>query len=204
MQFKIIFSFFLILLTSCKINLYRPIDNDVLNIREIELEYLYSPSNPLDTVLTLRKGDCQPNSSDYLIVIEKKGDKTISKAYSNYGEYPESPTLSSFDWDIVIDSLEKIQNQKVRPAFRGFVIEGDTSWNKIGSISGRPYWVFTLCTPEGNTQWEFDYDLKFSNPSLTRVIVSDYIFKQTYNKLFDYNSIYGELKEKKLPLIEKK
>lgn len=204
MQFKIIISLFFIALTSCKVNLYRPLDNKVLNIREIELEYLYSPSNPADTILTLRKGDCQPNSLDYLIVIEKKDDETISKAYSNYGEYPESPTLGSFDWDIVFDSLEKIQNQKVRPAFHGFVIEGDTSWNKMGSISGSPYWVFNLCTPEGNTQWEFDYDLKFSNPSLTRVIVSDYIFKQTYNRLFDYNSIYGELKERKLPLIEKK
>lgn len=204
MRFKTLAFLALTFLASCTLNVYRPLDNNVINLREKELEYRFKEENSADLSLTLRKGDCQVGSLDYLIVIEKIGDKTISKAFSNYGEYPETPSLPSFDWNIILDSLDQIKNQKEQAAYHANVIEGDTTWYERGSISGEPYWVFKLYTPERTVEWEFNYELKFSNPSLTRVRVSDYIFQQSYRRLFNVNSIYGELKEKKLPLIERR
>lgn len=193
----------LLLMTSCSINLYRPIATNVVNLDNEENNFFKTMASISDTVMTLRKSDCQINSEDYLIVIYKIKGQTKSLTFTTYGNYPKEAVLENFLWTRIINSLDSINNQKPQPSYYGTIIEGDTTWNLSGSWSGEPVWTFKLYLKTDTTTWETVSSERNENPSMAKTKISDYILAETYNKAFGIEPFYGERKYKKKPIIGK-
>jgi len=191
----------ILLMTSCSINLYRPIDTKVVNLDNEEQHFLKLVTSLSDTILTLRKSDCQINSEDYLIVVYKINGQTKSKTYTTYGNYPKEPTLENFNWIRIYNSVDSIKNQKPKPSYYGTIIEGDTTWHERGWISGEQVWTFKLYSKTDTTTWETVSTERQANPSMAATKISEYIFSETYNKIWGMTEQYGERKYKKKPII---
>lgn len=196
--------YFGLLLSSCSVNLYRPINTNVVNLDKEEQTFLKNTTSLSDTILTLRKSDCQINSEDYFIAVYKHNGRTKSKAFTTYGNYPNEPTIEGFNWDNVLSSLDSIKYQKTKPSYYGTIIEGDTTWHQSGSFSGEHVWTFKIYTKSDTTNWETVSTERQANPSMVKTKVSEYILSETYNKAFGINPLYGERKYRKKPIIGRK
>ena len=193
--------FFGLLLSSCSLNLYSPIDTNVINLDKEEQVFLKNMTSLSDTILTLRESDCEINSEDYFIVVYKLNGYTKSKAFTTYGNYPCEPNLEDFNWGNVLSSLDSIKYQKTKPSYFGSIIEGDTTWHKAGSYSGEKVWTFKVYTKSYTTIWETVSSERQANPSMARTKVSEYILSETYNKIWGMTQQYGERIYKKKPII---
>lgn len=191
------------LLTSCTVNLYRPNDPTAVDLDKVELKLLNSSGALSDTVLTLRKSDCQIKSDDYFIAVYKIQGETKSRAFTSYGNYPKEPTLDNFNWAKIIDSVDSIKNQTPELSYYGTIVEGDTTWHQSGMI-GDQVWTFKLYTKTDTTTWETDYTEIRANPSMAKTIISEYILSETYNKIWGMTELYGERNYKKKPLLGRK
>ena len=193
--------YFGFLLSSCSINLYRPIDTNVVNLDKEEQAFLKNTTSLSDTILTLRKSDCQINSEDYFIAVYKQNGQTKSKAFTTYGNYPNEPLIEGFNWDNVLSSLDSIKYQKPKPSYYGTIIEGDTTWHEGGWISGEQVWTFKVYIKSNTTTWRTVWTERQANPSMAKTKISEYILTETYNKIWGMTQLYGVRKYKKKPIL---
>jgi len=196
--------YFGLLLSSCSLNLYRPIDTNVINLDKEEQVFLKNMTSLSDTILTLRKSDCQINSEDYFIAVYKQNGYTKSKAFTTYGNYPIEPNIEGFNWGNVLSSLDSIKYQKTKPSYYGSIIEGDTTWLQRGSYSGEQVWTFKIYTKSGIANWETVFTEREANPSMAKSKISEYVLSETYNKIWGTTKLYGERKYKRKPIIGRK
>jgi len=192
--------------SACRTNLYRPINTNVVNLDKIENSYVSKLKSISDTILTLRKSDCQPNSEDYFITIHKLNGKTKSKAFTTYGNYPDEAILLEFNWDSIFNNIENINIEKPKPSFYATVIEGDTTWGPRMSFSGEQVWSLKLYCETTTIDWESVSSDRRNNPSMKKSRVTKYILTETYNKAFGWgdNALYGERELKKLPIFQRR
>lgn len=194
----------LLLLASCTVNLYRPIDITAVDLRKVERDFLSSTGAFIDTVLTLRKSDCQINSEDYFITLYKTDGLTKSQVFTNYGNYPNEHTIDSFNWSKIIASIDSIKYQTPKPSYYGTIIEGDTTWYQNGVFSSEKVWTFKLYCKTDTVIWETFTTERQTNPSMDKTIVSEYILSETYNKIWGMTQPYGEIKYKKKSIISRR
>lgn len=192
-----------ILLYSCTINLYRPHDPSAVDLNAAEQSFLSFVGPLSDTILTLRKSDCQINSRDYFIAIYKLKGQTKSQAFSNFGNYPIEPTLSDFNWTRIYSAVDSIKTQSPVPSYLALVVEGDTSWypgfNYVSDV-----WTFTLYSKADTLSWESFSEERQANPSMAKTKISNYILAETANKVWGMPGLYGEQKTKKLPILSRR
>ena len=194
----ILFLSLVFFLSSCSINLSRQYDHKYVNLDSILNNRLLSLD--FDTLISIRRTDCKPYSNDYLILIYKVDKLTKSEIFTSYGKFPKIRKQILFDWDTVLNSLNKIRTEKTVSSYSASVVEGDTTWVVNDDFLG-DIWTFKLRANGDSLTWYSNSHEWYTNPSLTKSKVSKYLLSETYNLSKHYNSPYGEIEYKKLPII---
>lgn len=195
----------LALLASCRINLAR-----IIEVSSIDLDETYDTmllqTKGADTVLILRSSDCRSDSQDELVIVYKKKGLTYSRAVTTWGRRNIEPQLYNFKWDTIYSSLDRIKTEEPIPSYYATVIEGDTTWSPVLSLSGEQAWTFQLITNKDTVEWETTASERVANPSMAMTKVSDHIFSQTIHGTFGLTSFshYGNVAYKRMPIISRR
>jgi hypothetical protein len=192
----------LLLVSSCSVNLIRPIRTDAYDLDEEEARMYSSLAGNIDTLLTIRSGDCQPYSEDHLFFIYKKAGHTSSKAFCPWYKLRQEATMTAFNWDTIYNNLDRVRIEEATlPPLTPSVKDGDTSWLLTDYYSHGIIWSFRLLSGKDTIEWFHSMNEKEDKSSLVKARLADYIFAETRYKMTSPTFIYGKPKYKYVPII---